>query len=53
MIDYLINTFKLNINLPNQDYKELLLIYAYYNAYLDAALALLRHSADPKGNPLG
>lgn len=52
-IDYLINTFKLNIDLPNQDCEETPLVCACRNAHLDAALSLLRHGADPKGHPLG
>ncbi|RKL29230.1 hypothetical protein BFJ72_g12139 [Fusarium proliferatum] len=52
-IDHLINTFKLNIDLPNQDCEETPLVCACRNAHLDASLALLRHGADPKGHPLG
>ncbi|KAF4953948.1 hypothetical protein FGADI_5597 [Fusarium gaditjirri] len=52
-IDHLINTFKLNIDLPNQDCEETPLVCACRNAHLEASLALLRHGADPKGHPLG
>ncbi|KAF4335642.1 serine threonine kinase [Fusarium beomiforme] len=52
-IEYLINTFKLNIDLPNQDCEETPLVCACRNAHLEASLALLRHGADPKGHPLG
>ncbi|KAG5769655.1 hypothetical protein H9Q73_013517 [Fusarium xylarioides] len=52
-IEHLINTFKLNIDLPNQDCEETPLVCACRNAHLEASLALLRHGADPKGHPLG
>ncbi|EXM07386.1 hypothetical protein NOF04DRAFT_11816 [Fusarium oxysporum II5] len=52
-IDHLITTFKLNIDLPNQDCEETPLVCACRNAHLEASLALLRHGADPKGHPLG
>ncbi|KAF5663482.1 serine threonine kinase [Fusarium heterosporum] len=52
-IDHLINTFKLNIDLPNQDCEATPLVCACRNAHLEASLALLRHCADPKGHPLG
>ncbi|KAF9777025.1 hypothetical protein IL306_004711 [Fusarium sp. DS 682] len=52
-IEYLIKTFKLNIDLPNQDCEETPLVCACRNAHLEASLALLKHGADPKGHPLG
>ncbi|CAM1506017.1 Fc.00g056580.m01.CDS01 [Cosmosporella sp. VM-42] len=52
-INYLIDTFKLDVNLPNQDCEETPLICACRNAHLEAALALLGRGADPKGHPLG
>ncbi|EGU76083.1 hypothetical protein HZS61_009116 [Fusarium oxysporum f. sp. conglutinans] len=52
-IDHLIKTFKLTIDLPNQDCEETPLVCSCRNAHLEASLALLRHGADPKGHPLG
>jgi ankyrin repeat protein len=52
-IEYLINIFKLDIDLPNQDCEETPLVCSCRNAHLEASLALLRHGADPKGHPLG
>ncbi|KAF5989607.1 serine/threonine protein kinase [Fusarium bulbicola] len=52
-IEHLINTFRLNIDLPNQDCEETPLVCACRNAHLEASLALLRHGANPKGHPLG
>ncbi|CAJ0551574.1 Ff.00g115040.m01.CDS01 [Fusarium sp. VM40] len=52
-INHLINTFKLDIDLPNQDCEETPLVCSCRNAHLEASLALLRHGANPKGHPLG
>ncbi|KAG5656856.1 hypothetical protein KAF25_011025 [Fusarium avenaceum] len=52
-INHLVNTFKLNIDLPNQDCEETPLVCSCRNAHLEASLALLQHGADPKGHPLG
>ncbi|KAF5026822.1 hypothetical protein F66182_1106 [Fusarium sp. NRRL 66182] len=52
-INYLVDTFKLDIDLPNQDCEETPLICACRNAHLEAALALLGRGADPKGHALG
>ncbi|KAH7133852.1 hypothetical protein EDB81DRAFT_871254 [Dactylonectria macrodidyma] len=52
-IQYIADTFKLDIDLPNQDCEEAPLICACRNGHYEAAISLLTCGANPMGHPLG
>ncbi|KAF3917559.1 hypothetical protein AA313_de0202596 [Arthrobotrys entomopaga] len=49
-IDYLVNNFVLNIDLPSQASGETPLICACYNGHFEASLHLLSNGANPNGH---